>query len=67
MKKSKRNTLSFLSSDNFKEFGTNCDSMAAEIEDYILLNLHVVLKYVTNLGWFQFAVCLQSCHLLSWL
>lgn len=52
MKKSKRNTLSFLSSDNFKEFGTNCDSMAAEIEDHILLNLHVFLKYFTNLGWF---------------
>uniref|UniRef100_A0A8C8CF88 Transcription elongation factor n=1 Tax=Oncorhynchus tshawytscha TaxID=74940 RepID=A0A8C8CF88_ONCTS len=27
--------------DNFKEFGTNCDSMAAEIEDHILLNLHM--------------------------
>ncbi|KAK6325996.1 hypothetical protein J4Q44_G00016400 [Coregonus suidteri] len=34
--------------DNFKEFGTNCDSMAAEIEDHILLTLHVVLKYFTN-------------------
>uniref|UniRef100_A0A3P8ZHY9 Transcription elongation factor n=1 Tax=Esox lucius TaxID=8010 RepID=A0A3P8ZHY9_ESOLU len=25
--------------DNYKEFGTNCDSMAAEIEDHILLKL----------------------------
>ncbi|KAJ8340815.1 hypothetical protein SKAU_G00331060 [Synaphobranchus kaupii] len=27
--------------DNFKDFGTNCDSMAAEIEDYILLALTI--------------------------
>ncbi|CAF87330.1 unnamed protein product, partial [Tetraodon nigroviridis] len=27
----------FVSTDDYKEFGTNCDSMAAEIEDHILL------------------------------
>lgn len=30
--------FALVSTDDYKEFGTNCDSMAAEIEDHILLS-----------------------------
>lgn len=31
-----------VSTDDYKEFGTNCDSMAAEIEDHILSSVYPI-------------------------
>lgn len=33
-----------VSTDDYKEFGTNCDSMAAEIEDHILSSCYDVAE-----------------------
>ncbi|KAM6967516.1 transcription elongation factor A protein 3 [Aplochiton taeniatus] len=39
-------TAALRTDDNYKEFGTNCDSMAAELEDYILYEFKATdMKY----------------------